>query len=152
MYRVGDHVVLRDGGIWRVADVNGATARLVEHEGDAVRELPLDDENIVRVVASKEKILDLIDRMGFIPVIQAPHDKARRELYQASMAMYDEIEWARVIKSVYLRQQSKALSKEETALGDQAKRFLHGEISVALGIPLDQVESHISEAVERDPW
>lgn len=151
-YEPGEHVILRSGGVWRVAETDGIRVRLVEHEGGAVRDLAADDEDILRRVASRKTILDVIDRMGFIPVLQAPHGKARRELYEASLAMYDEIEWARVIKSVYLRGQGKTLSADEEACGEKARRFLHGEISVVLGIPVARVEGHIAEAVERDPW
>ena len=151
-YKTGDHVILRSGGVWRVAETDGVRLRLREHEGDAERDMAADDEDILRKVASEKILREVIDRMGFIPVIQAPHDKARRELYEASLAMYDEIEWARVVKSVYLRGQGKTLSADEAAWGERARRYLHGEISVVLGIPMARVESHIAEAVERDPW
>lgn len=152
MYEPGQHVICRDGGVWLITEQSGDRLHLVEHERGATRELPADGEDIVRSVASREKILEVIDRVAFIPAIQAPGDRARNELYEASMAMFDEVEWIRVIKSVYLRGQDKRLPDSEIAHSEAAKRFLYGEISVLLEIPLDRVEEHITRAVTDDSW
>lgn len=152
MYKPGDCVICRSGGVWRVVASEGDALQLREHESGAIRQVPGDSEEIVRPIATREKILEVIDRVGFIPTLRASNDKTRGELYAACMAMYDEIEWVRVIKTVYLRQEAKCLGQAETDYGAQARNFLHGEISVLLEIPMAQVESRIAAAVADDSW
>lgn len=152
MYEKGDYVICRSGGVWRVIACDGGMLSLQEHEHGATREMPAGSEEIVRKITTKEKIQEVIGRVAFIPTIQAPNDTMRNELYAASMAMYDEIEWVRVIKTVYLRQENKRIAEAEKRYGQLAEGYLHGEISVLLGMPLAQVESHIAAAVADDSW
>ena len=139
----GGFVVCRGGGIWRVIRTDSSGCTLKEQDTGFLKELAPDTDEIIRPIASRE---------GYIRTIQAPNDKLRRELYEEAMAQYDEIEWIRVIKTVYLRGQEKPLTPEESAYGEQAKRFFHGELSAALDISMDQVEGYIAAAVTKDSW
>lgn len=60
-------------------------------------------EGIIREVSTKEELSELMERMPYIQTIQAPNGKVRKELYELSMKKYDDVEWVKVIKSVYLR-------------------------------------------------
>ena len=139
MYEQGQYVICKSGGVWRVDAVGDKEIRLTEHETENVKSVPVVGDEIVRGIASKATILDAIDRAGFIPTIKAPNDKIRVEILGDAMAEYDEIEWLKVIKSVYLRREEQGVSSAETRFAEQAKRYLHGEISVLLDIPMDKV-------------
>ena len=93
-----------------------------------------------------------MDRTEFIRTIQASSGKIRREFYDNAMAKFDEIEWIRVIKPVYLRQKEKNFMIYELDYMHKAKNYLHGEISVLLQIPMNQVEGHIAFSVSKDAW
>jgi CarD family transcriptional regulator len=152
MYEVGDYVICRSGGIWCVEGADAGKIRLARYESEDMQELSADEIEIVRKIVSKEKILEVIDRVGFIRTIQAPNDKIRNEFYQEAMMKYDEIEWIKVIKTVYLRQKEKRVAATEQAYADKARAFLYGEISLLLEIPIGKVEDYISAAVSKDTW
>ena len=68
------------------------------------------------------------------------------------MAKYEEVEWVKVIKTVYLRQQEKRISPVEMAYEEKARNFFYNEISVLLEIPFDAVEDYIVSAVSKETW
>jgi CarD family transcriptional regulator len=147
MYKVGDYVICRNGGVWRVAGIDADEIRLIEHESDAEKILSASSTEMIRKIASKETILDVIQRVPYIRTIQAPNNKVRISLYDEAMAKYDEIEWLKIIKTVYLRRQEKRLIPNELEYGEKAKGYLHGEISILLEMPVNEVEKYIKSAV-----
>ncbi|MDR3263543.1 MAG: hypothetical protein LBT30_04465 [Clostridiales bacterium] len=148
MYNKGDYLILKNGGIWHVDSVEDDDVSLTEHGGGSVILLPQKSKDIVRTVVSKEAITEVIDRIPFICTIQAPKDSVRKELYDTAMEAYDEIEWVRIIKTIYLRCQEGRLMESELAYGKRAKGFLYGEISVLLDIPADKAEEYIKQNID----
>jgi CarD family transcriptional regulator len=132
--------------VWRIDAIDESSVCLAEHAGGNTRTVPVRKNDIVRTIAPKDEILEAIDRVCFIRTIQAPNDKVRREFYEEAMAKYDEIEWIKVIKSVYRRKQGGRLMQGEAEYAGRAKSYFHSEISVVLGIPVDEVEAYISAA------
>lgn len=126
---------------------------LQKHEsGDRIIVPTTESGEIVRGISSKEKILDVINRVDFITTIKAPNDKIRKELYEDALKEFDEVGWIKIIKSSYLRKQDGRLMQGETEYAEMAKSYLHGEISVVMGIPVNKVEGYISTAVSNDKW
>lgn len=152
LYKEGDYVIRRSGGVWLVIYAADGIYSLREYESGKCDSSPFDGEDIIRLIADKEKILDAISRVGFITVINVPNEKIRKELYEDAMREYDEIEWIKVIKSAYLRKHNGRLFEGEASLAEQAKRYFHCEISIVLGIPVSGVEAYISNAVSEDKW
>jgi CarD family transcriptional regulator len=152
MYESGQYVLCRSGGVWRVDTVKTDEIHLTEHETGSVKIIPANGDEIVRGISSKEIILEIIERIGFIATIKAPRDKIRLQIYKDAMELYEEIEWVKIIKSVYLRREDHRLSSIEIEYAERAKRYLHGEISVLLAIPTDKVEAYIAAAVSADDW
>jgi CarD family transcriptional regulator len=147
LYNVGQYVICASGGVWFVSTVDGENIHLTEHETGKIKTVCVSDKEIIREIASKQEIVDVIERVGYIRTIQAPNDKIRREFYEEAMMKYDEVEWVKVIKSVYLRKETGRLMHGESEYSDKAKGFLHNEISVVLGIPASEVEQYIENAV-----
>jgi hypothetical protein len=152
VYEKGDYVICASGGVWRVIDTGSDKIHLGAHESGEEMILAAENAEIIRKIVSKQEILDVIGRVGYIRTIQAPNEKFRRVLYEDAMAKYDELEWVKVIKSVYLRRQDGRLMSGESEYGEKAKTYLHSEISVLLGIPTDKVEKHIASVVSDDSW
>jgi CarD family transcriptional regulator len=151
MYENGDYVICRSGGVWRVAGTDGDTVRLVSHGSGAITLETGGDDEIVRKIASKETILEVIERIPFIRSLQAPNHKARLRLYDQSMAKYDEIEWIKVIKTIYLRQKiMMSLKSPELEYSEKAKDYFHAEVSILLEMPVGDVEDYISDAVSKN--
>jgi CarD family transcriptional regulator len=152
MYEAGDYVICRSGGVWKILGFEGDSIRIAKHEHDVEKTISRANGEIIRKIASKEAIMETLDRIPFIRTIQAPNDKTRRELYAQAMAKYDEIEWVKVIKTAYLRQKERRFMPYETSFSEEAKQYLHGEISVTLGMPSDEAEGYIASSVSKDSW
>jgi CarD family transcriptional regulator len=151
MYETGDYVICRRGGVWRVIAIENDNISLAEREIGTVIVLSRNDEEIVRKISSKETVMEAIERIPFIRSIKAANAKTRTKLYDEAMSKYDEIEWVKVIKTVYLRKKiMMTLKHPELEYGDRAKGYLHGEISVLLEMPMAQVEDYIASVVSKN--
>ncbi len=152
MYEVGDYIICRNGGVWRISQTDSNGYTIVEHESGMIKTISADSDEIVRKIVSKETILEAVDRVGYIRTIQAPSDKTRKEFYDEALAKYDEIDWIKVIKTIYLRQKEKKLMPYEVTYYEKARGYLHSEISVLLEMPVNKVEDYIAAAVSNDSW
>lgn len=112
----------------------------------------LNSEDIVRKVCTKDEMMEMIDRVGFITTIQAPNEKVRKEFYQQAMNKYDELEWIRVIKSAYLHGRDRRLQPYEEEYAKRASEYFHGEAAYWLKIPFLEVEAYIGDKVTSEDW
>ena len=108
-----------------------------------------DVKEYVRPISSKEELTDLIERMPYITTINAPNGKARRDLYDITMEKYEDVEWVRVIKSVYLRMKDHKYEDYEPEYLNKAKEFLYGEISKQFGMDIEDVEQFVCSEVKK---
>ena len=106
-------------------------------------------EGIIREVSTKEELFELMERMPYIQTIQAPNGKVRKELYELSMKKYDDVEWVKVIKSVYLRMEDRRYEDFEPGYMEKAKQFLYGEIAVRFEIPYEEVEQFVNDTIKK---
>lgn len=104
---------------------------------------------IIREVSTKEELSELMERMPYIQTIQAPNGKVRRELYELSMKKYDDVEWVKVIKNVYLRMEDRRYEDFEPGYMEKAKQFLYGEIAVRFEIPYEEVEQFVNDTIKK---
>lgn len=106
-------------------------------------------DGIIREVSTKEELSELMERMPYIQTIQAPNGKVRRELYELSMKKVDDVEWVKVIKSVYLRMEDRRYEDFEPGYMEKAKQFLYGEIAVRFEIPFEEVEQFVNDTIKK---
>lgn len=116
------------------------------------RRRTVDQGQLVRKVSGRAVVEDAVERAGFLRVIQAPNDRVRRQLYDEAMEKYDEIQWIQVIKSVYWRAREGRLMDGEEAYASRAKGYFHAEVSLLLGIPVEQVEEYIAQSIAKEDW
>lgn len=107
------------------------------------------DNLIIRDISSKEELEETIERMPYIQTIQAPNNRTRKELYQMAMDKFDDVEWVKVIKSVYLRIQDGHYEDYEKEFMAKAKAFLYGEMAVRFGLSIEKVEVFVIKKVEK---
>lgn len=107
------------------------------------------EDGEIREISTKEELTELMERMPYIKTIQAPTLKIRKELYEISMQKYEDIEWVRVIKSVYLRMKEQRYEDFEIEYMERAKFFLYGEIAIRFDIPINQVEEFVNDTVKK---
>lgn len=106
-------------------------------------------DGIIREVSTKEELSELMERMPYIQTIQAPNGKVRKELYELSMKQYDDVEWVKVIKSVYLRMEDRRYEDFEPRYMEKAKQFLYGEIAVCFEILFEEVEQFVNDTIKK---
>lgn len=152
MYEIGDYVICKSGGVWKITNTRPDSLILVEHEKDAEKIITIGNNELIRKIVLKESMLEVIERVPYIRTIQAPNDKIRKEFYEDAMAKYDEIEWIKIIKTIYLRKEKMKLMPNELFYAKAAKRYLHGEISVLLKMPMSKVEEYITSTVSNNTW
>lgn len=107
------------------------------------------NKDFIREISTKEELEELIERIPYIQTIQAPNTKARKELYDLSMKKYEDVEWVKVVKSVYLRMEDRRYDDFEPGYMEKAKQFLYGEIAVCFQIPFDEAEDFVKDNIKR---
>ena len=103
----------------------------------------------MRAVLTKEEADILIDNIRDIEELWVGNDKLREEKYKETMRSCECRDWIRIIKTLYLRKQERiAQGKKTTAMDEKYLRMaednLYSELSVALGVPKEQMEEHIA--------
>lgn len=104
---------------------------------------------IIREISTKDELTELMERMPYIQTIQAPNGKARKELYELSMKKYDDVEWVKIIKCVYLRMEDRRYDDFETEYMKKAKKFLYQEMALRFLLPFDEIEHFINKTVKK---
>lgn len=98
---------------------------------------------------SRDEAMELIERLPFIRTIQAPNDRVLEEFFEEAMAKNDCLEWIKIIKTCYIRQQDvskkrRPLSPRAAAMGEKANALFQAEIAAALEMPLEEVDPFIN--------
>ncbi len=161
MFEKGEYIYYASGGICRVDDIKVAPLAGMTpgrqyyvlhslHDSCSVMYVPVDSTTVfVRRLLSKAEAEELVRRIPSISPLCEPNGKALRAKYTEVMQRHEPEEWVRVVKTVYQRAEqfaassSQRLSDSERAWGADAKRYLHTELSLALEIPVGQVEEYI---------
>ncbi len=98
---------------------------------------------------TRDEALELIERMAFIPTLDAPDRKTLLAVYEASVASDDPLDWVKVVKSCHTRKHfgGPSLTGAEERCGDAAKQKLERELGKALGLAEDAVEAYIRDYI-----
>ena len=122
---------------------------------DGVIYAPVDSIKVpIRPIISRETAEALID---LIPTMEAEayHASSLQALaqhYQSAVRTHDCRNLMELMMSIYAKQKEAEAHKRHLGLLDerymkQAERLLHGELSVALGIPFEEVPAYIARRV-----
>lgn len=165
MFQPGDLIVYGTTGVCRVealerpglvpTDKNRLYYRLKPLHQDGFIYSPVEGGKVsMRPVISRQEAETLID---CIPSIQAEplRDATMQALsqhYQAKIHSSDCRDLLELMMSIYAKRRQAEAQKRRLGMMDeqyakQAKRLLHGELSVALDIPFDEVEDYISARI-----
>ena len=114
---------------------------------------PVDNDKVVmRRIMNKEEAEALAERITQIETVWIQEEKGREQMYKDAIRTYDCRSLVQIIKTLYLRKQDrlkegkKVLSSDEQYIR-KAEELLYSEMSLALSIPKENVESYIKEAV-----
>jgi len=115
--------------------------------------VPVNNELKMRNILTKQEANELIDKIPEIAASWINDDTVREETYKEAIKSLDCYEWVRVIKSLYLkiderRQDGKKPIQMDEKYMSMTEDYLHGELSAALEIPMDEVKQYISSKIQ----
>ena len=162
-----DQLIMCGGhGVCRVVDVTGNPIDRLDkvrkyyvlepvfEKGSTVYTPVDNDKVIMRRIMNKDEAEELVGRITEIDTVWIQEEKSREQMYKEAIRTYDCQSLVQIIKTLYLRQQSrlkegkKVLSSDEQYLR-KAEELLYSEMSLALSIPKNEVETYIKDAVHR---
>lgn len=168
MFQKDDFVYYAAGGVCRVADIQYAPLDNMPadrqyyilcsvHDTNGLMYVPVDSEAVfLRRLLTREEAQKLVEEIPELCAFEEPNAKALRARYVESMRTHEPREWVRVIKTVTARMRALAetsrtqrLSETERGYAEDAKRFLFAELSLALQIPLAEMEPFIRRHMEQ---
>lgn len=166
MFQPGDLVVYGTTGVCQVeeitrpnltgADRNKQYYLLKPLQQDGVIYTPVENQKVpIRSVispAEAEALIDLIPTMR-AEACRAPTLQALAQHYQTAVRSHDCKDLIELMMSIYAKRQQVESQKRRLGMVDerymkQAERLLYGELSVALGIPFDEVQPYIARRVD----
>lgn len=166
MFQKGDLVVYGPTGVCRVEEITRLRASGPDRDRryyllkpllqDGVIYTPVEGGKIpMRPVLTAREAEALIDRIPTLQVraCQEPTLQALSRRYQEAVRTGRCQDLVELVMSVYdKRRQAQAqrrrLGAVDERYGRQTQRLLYGELSVALGIPYEEVEPYIARRVE----
>jgi len=164
MFEVGDYVIYGNNGVCMVEAVGTMnmsgiskdrlyyTLVPVYKHGSKVF-TPIDNNKVImRRIISKEEALELIDNINGIESLWVQEERRREQIYKEALKTCDCKELIKIIKTLYLRRQSRmADGKKVTAVDEKyliiAEEHLYGELAIPLKMPKDKVEEYIADRV-----
>lgn len=168
MFAINEYVYYASEGVCRIADICRAPLKGMPedrqyyvlhsvHSNGGVLYVPIDSDGVfLRRLLTADEASRLVDEIPKMSVFEEPNAKALRTRYIEAMRMHNPAEWIRVIKTVHCRMErlskcsrAQRLSETERSFATDAKRFLYTELSLALNVPLGDVEQYIANRIER---
>ena len=167
MFQPGDFVVYGSSGVCRVIQVGTLEGK----SADPSREYytlqpmfeaeriytPVDSGVFMRPAMTKEQAQDLIRQIPFIQedLCTERNPTNLRVHYEASLQSHQCKTLVSLIKGI--RHKCRETERKGRKMGQVDQRYrkkaeglLHGELSIALGIPLDQVERYIQQNMQEE--
>lgn len=167
MYQIGDTVVCGSNGVCTVEEIGSLSimGRAHRHRKFYTLKpyydetgkvyLPVDcDESSIRPAMTKAEVELLLSEMDSLEQIWISDEKKREAEYKSAVNSSDPRKLIRIIKTMYLRKQSRLESgKKSTAIDERyfriAENRLYEEFALALGIEKDDVREHIRDYLEK---
>ena len=158
MFKVGDKIIYGECGVCTVdeiAPLESAPAdkmyyRLSPYIGSGTYFTPVDSNAYMRHVMTREEAEALIDAIpGIEPAICTDNRFNHVDTFYRNLFKQHTCEaLVSVVKGLKLRMAERKTKSSRTELTlRRAKDILHGELSVALGIELDEVENYIMSRI-----
>lgn len=166
MFEKGSLMIYDTTGVCRVEDIGIPAGLPVANKdkkyyklapvfGTGTIYIPVDTKVFMRPVISKEEAESLVRRIPEIrtDICESHNQKVLEDHYKASLSSHECEDLVQLIKTVYtkkrnLERSGKKTGKTDTQYMKRAKALLHEELSVALEIPVEEVEDYIARTVE----
>lgn len=161
MFQKGDLIIYNNEGVCRVENI-GPLESISDNRGERLFYklsplygkgfifIPVDTKIFMRPVITKDEAQLLISKIPNIKSgdADAVSQKELAEYYQSSFRSHECEDLLQLIKTVYLKSQRQSQLGKKPGQTDQrymkrAEELLHGELAVALDIPVEDVPKYI---------
>lgn len=168
MFAIGEYVYYASEGVCRVADICHAPLRGMPEDrlyyvlhpfrnNGGVLYVPTDSDGVfLRRLLTTEEANRLLNEIPTMEAFEEPDAKALRLRYTEAMHTHAPAEWVRVIKTVRARinrlrgaSRTQRISETERSYAEDAKRYLYAELSLALDVPVGEMEQYIKCRIEK---
>lgn len=160
MFELGDYIIYANTGVCRIEEICvpegfGSENKLYYKLKPAFKPeivfIPVDSAVYMRKVLTKKEALDFIDSIPEIAEDESAAGLDNKSLqlhYKAFLNTHECSTLAQLIKTIRtkekdLAEKGKKLIKTDADFMQKAKDILHGELSISLGIPVEEVASFI---------
>ena len=157
MYKKGEYVVYRHD-VCRVNDIKERSGKIyyvmapIDDESLTIN-IPVEDKmGFLRDVISIDKANELIRKIPKINPIEDINEKNIEGKYKELLNDGGYENLVRIIKTTYLRNESrvnnkKKASEKDTTYFDLAEKYLYNELSIALNMTVNEVKNYIFKIV-----
>lgn len=166
-YQVGDYVIKVNVGLCRVGDImplDGMGSKekklyylLVPFSDDDMKiYVPVDQDSChIRKVASADEAWEIIKKIPLIEEMQIDNEKQREQRYKDMVRSCDPEKWISMLKTIYLRKQTRsAMGKKNTAIDEHyfklAEELLYSELAFAVGKEKSEMRQLIAEMAKKE--
>ncbi len=164
MFSEGEYVVYGLSGVCRIEKITTLDMKdipkdrkyyvLLPVNQDGKKYVPIDTgEEKMRKVITRTEAEELLAKLQEIEPIKITNDRLAEKTYKNCFRCYDCIEWVRLIKCIYQRNQKRITNGKRITSNDEkymhmAEDALYTELGIVLGIPKEQVLEYIMTRVE----
>ena len=168
MFAIDEYVYYASEGICRIADICRAPLKGMPEDrlyyilhpvrvNGGVLYVPTDSDSVfLRRLLTADEAEQLLNEIPVMEAFEETNAKALRLRYNEAMHTHAPSEWVRVIKTVRRRMEcfagaarSQRISETERGFAEDAKRYLYTELSLALNVPVGEMEQFISRHIAR---
>lgn len=163
MFKVNDYVVYGLIGVCQITDIekgeyinNDETEyyvlRPVYYKGMIIKTPVNNPKVFMREIISMEDVSSLITTMPEKETVWINDSRQRSEYFKAALRTGKSEEWAKLIKTIHLKQKEnsdvgKKLLKTDEDIMKTAERLLNEELAIVLNISTDEVVPYILEHI-----
>ena len=166
MFEIGSLLIYDTTGVCKVLDIGVPEGLPVANKerkyykltpvfGSGTIYIPVDTKVFMRPVISKAEAEALIRKIPEIreDVCDSRNLKVLEDHYKASLMSHECEDLVQLIKTVYTKKMTLEKSGKKTGKTDQqymkrAKQLLYEELSIALDIPVAEVEGYIAKSID----
>lgn len=163
MFKVDDYVMYGSTGVCKITGIgkddynnHDETEYYILHPvyvDNMTIKIPVNNPNVsMRAILTKDEALSLIMTMPEQETIWIDDSRERSEYYKAILRTRKSEEWIKLIKTLYLEKEARAivgktLSRTDEEIMNTAEKQLTEEFSIALNISPDKVVPFILELI-----
>jgi CarD family transcriptional regulator len=166
MFEINDYVIYGEYGVCKIIDITTPPIAGIKKDnkyyilnplstnGHTVY-IPIDNiKGSMRKTLTREEALEFIDQIPYIDTLWVMNDKFREDYYKKAIRSNRPVEWIKIIKTYYLRKEErkaegKSISATDEKYFKMAELYLYGELSLALGIPSDEMKDYLINKVKK---